>query len=115
MDLKDFISQTLVQIAEGVSDSSARIKELGGRVNPHVTSEHKELSRHGMLWSSGSAGHVVSFDVALTVNTGTGTKGGIGIFAGAVNLGSSGESKAESSSVSRVSFTVPLILPQPRT
>lgn len=115
MDLKDFISQTLVQIAEGVSDSSVRINELGGRVNPHVTSEHKELSRHGMLWSSGSAVHVVSFDVALTVNTGTGTKGGIGIFAGAVNLGSSGESKAESSSVSRVSFTVPLILPQTRT
>jgi hypothetical protein len=114
MDLKDFISQTLVQIAEGVNESGPRIQELGGQVNPHLMSDHKEMGRHGIIWGGGRAVHVVSFDVALTVNSGTGTKGGIGIFAGAVNLGSSGESRAENSSVSRVSFTVPLSLPQPK-
>lgn len=112
MDLKDFISQTLIQIAEGVSDASSKVQELGGQVNPHITSEHKEMGRHGILWGGGRAAHIVEFDVALTVNSGTGTKGGIGIFAGAINLGSSGESRAENSSVSRVSFTVPVLLPR---
>jgi hypothetical protein len=112
MDLKDFISQTLVQISEGVSASGERISELGGQVNPHITSDHKEMGRHGILWAAGRAVHVVEFDVALTVNSGTGTKGGIGIFAGAVNLGSSGESRTDNSSVSRVTFTVPLTLPR---
>ena len=114
MDLKDFISQTLVQIAEGVNESGERIKELGGQVNPFLTSDHKEMGRHGILWGGGQAVHIVAFDVALTVNSGTGTKGGIGVFAGAVNLGSSAESRAENSSVSRVSFTVPLSLPRPK-
>ena len=114
MDLKDFISQTLVQIAEGVNESGTRINELGGEVNPHIMSDHKEMGRHGILWGSGRAIHIVEFDVALTVNTGTGTKGGIGVFAGVVNLGSSGESREENRSVSRVSFTVPLSLPKPK-
>lgn len=114
MDLKDFISQTLIQIAEGVSDSAKRVVELGGQVNPHLMGEQKEMGRHGILWGSGHAVHVVGFDVALTVNSGTGTKGGIGIFAGAVTLGASGESRAENSSVSRVNFTVPLLLSRPK-
>jgi hypothetical protein len=114
MDLKDFITQTLVQIAEGVSASEERITQLGGQVNPYISSDHKEMGKHGILWASGLAVHIIEFDVALTANSGTGTKGGIGIFSGAVNLGSSGESRSESSSVSRVRFTVPLTLPRPK-
>lgn len=55
---------------------------------------------------------MVEFDVALTVTEGTGTKGGIGVFVGAINLGSAGESKNENVSISHVRFRVPLQLPQ---
>jgi len=54
----------------------------------------------------------VQFDVALTVKEGTGTKGGIGVFAGVISLGSAGQSSAENASVSRVKFLVPLALPR---
>lgn len=112
MDLQEFIAQTLVQIVSGVKEAQAQSSALGAQVSPHLTGALSELGKQGFLWASGQAAQVVQFDVALTVTEGTGTKGGIGVFAGAVNLGSSGQSKSESSSVSRVKFAVPLILPQ---
>ena len=54
---------------------------------------------------------VVSFDVALTATKETGTKGGIGVVAGIVSLGSAGQSSNENTSVSRVKFDVPVSLP----
>lgn len=114
MDLREFVAQTLNQILEGVKDSQATAKELGGEVNPHLSAPHNEMAKQGFLWTSEGAAQVVQFDVALTVTEGTGTKGGIGVFAGAVTLGSSGQSKSESSSVSHVKFGVPVILPKAR-
>ena len=112
MDLKEFVAQTLTQIVEGVKDSQTKTAEMGGEVNPHLNTTHAELGKQGFLWAGGRYAQVVQFDVALTVVEGTGTKGGIGVFAGAVTLGSSGQSKSESSSVSRVKFSVPLVLPK---
>ncbi|MBJ7575469.1 hypothetical protein [Luteimonas sp. MC1828] len=115
MDLKDFVSQTLVQIATGVKDAQAQVKDLGGTVNPSLNSGHELAGKLGFLYTRDSSmAPVVQFDVALTVAEGSGTKGGIGVFAGAVNLGSSGQSQSEQSSVSRVKFAVPLTLPAHR-
>jgi hypothetical protein len=111
MDLKDFITQTLTQIASGVKDAQSSARAVGAVVNPHITTEPAEASRHGFLFANGSYSPIVQFDVALTVTEGTGTKGGIGVFSGAINLGSSGQSQNEQSTVSRVKFSVPIALP----
>jgi hypothetical protein len=111
MELRDFVSETLVQIAEGVSSAQERSKELGAYVNPQLTGSTTDAVQHGFLKSQFGAAQIVGFDVALTVTEGKGTKGGIGIIAGAITLGSSGQSTSENSSVSRVKFSVPLILP----
>jgi hypothetical protein len=112
MELKDFVSQTLTQIIDGVSDAQAAALQAGAQVNPYVNAAGSDLVSQGMLYTEGNAAQVVKFDVALTVSEGTGTKGGIGVFAGAVNLGSAGQSQSENSSVSRVQFSVPVILPR---
>mgnify|MGYP001240455631 CR=1 FL=1 len=111
MDLRDFVSETIVEIITGVKDAQDKAQKLGGAVNPKLTSNSDYASQHGFLRSSGGPAQIVQFDVALTIKEGTGTKGGIGIFAGAINLGSSGQSSNENSSVSRVKFSVPIILP----
>lgn len=59
--------------------------------------------------------NAVNKEVAVTVEEGTETKGGIGIFMGAVGLGSQGESKASQASVSRIQFEVPVTLPYQET
>lgn len=111
MDLKDFVSQTLSQIIEGVHEAHNIAVQNNAEVNPQITSNHDQMGKQGILWGVKGAVQIVKFDVALTVTEGTGTKGGIGVFAGAINLGSSGESQSSNMSVSRVQFCVPLSMP----
>lgn len=112
MDLRDFVAETLIQIADGVIQAQEKAAKIGARVNPKLIGGADHAAQHGFLAASGTPAQIVQFDVALTVKEGSGTKGGIGIFAGAVTLGSSGQSNAENSSVSRVKFSVPLSLPE---
>jgi len=111
MNLRDFISETLTQILGGVTDAQKAAAELGGKVSPRLAGAATYASDHGFLVAHGGSAQIVRFDVALTVKEGTGTKGGIGIVAGIVSLGSTGQSNSENSSVSRVQFSVPLTLP----
>lgn len=115
MNLQDFISETLSQIVHGVRAAQEAVQPEGATVSPHLTGGPSINSAHGFVpTQEGVYAQIVAFDVALTVKEGTGTKGGIGVFAGAVTLGSSGQSSAEQSSISHVRFSVPLTLPTRR-
>ena len=112
MDLQSFIKETLVQISNGVSDAQSALEDSGTVISPQVSPSFVSNGHSKMLRTSGSTpAIVVSFDVALTTTEGTGTKGGIGVVAGIVSLGSTGQSSNEITSVSRVQFDVPVSLP----
>ncbi|TQM12621.1 hypothetical protein FB548_1467 [Pseudoxanthomonas sp. 3HH-4] len=111
MQLKEFVSQALVDIIEGVRDAQGKVNLPGAQVNPHINSGTAELTKLGMAWASGRAAHLVRFDLAITATEGSGTKGGIGVLAGAINLGSSGQSNSENVTASRIQFAVPVTLP----
>lgn len=67
---------------------------------------------HG--WAKGEGDNLVflvHFDVALTAEEGTKTKGGIGVVAGVFALGTQGAFNESSSAISRIQFKVPLLLP----
>jgi hypothetical protein len=53
----------------------------------------------------------VQFDVAVTTQSGTETKGGIGVFVGPITLGSAGKSDQSTDSTNRINFSVPVYLP----
>ncbi|MEJ2362409.1 MAG: hypothetical protein P8Z75_13490, partial [Gammaproteobacteria bacterium] len=111
VDLKEFISETMIQIISGVVEAQEQEKTIGGTVSPRLTAGSEFGAQHGFLRAEGGAAQIVQFDVALTAKEGSGTKGGIGIVSGIVSLGTSGQSQEENASVSRVKFSVPLILP----
>ena len=98
MRLDDFVKQTLTSIVQGVQGAQEGVSALGGRVNPY---------------RAGSTGavQVVEFDVEVSTGEATATKGGIGIFVGAIAVGSQGQSHENQSSVGRVRFKVPVELP----
>ncbi len=113
MELQEFISATLIQVLEGVRDANAHQLTLndGGQINPHpVGSNHpdRQISRE-----TKTAVQDVEFDVAVTVEKGTETKGGILVVLGAVSLGSSGKSDKSTATVSRIKFSIPIGLPRP--
>ena len=112
MDLKSFVSQTLIEIVEGVNEARSLVKSMdtGANINPSFAGDVPKLTGAYHI-GHGDMAQCVEFDVALTVTEGTNTKGGIGVVSGVINLGSSGQSRNENVAVSRIKFIVPLGLP----
>lgn len=105
MELKEFLSRTLAEIAEGVANGAKAAAEFGAIINPGViTMGGVELSPNEVK---------IEFTIGLTVTDDTKTKGGIGVVAGIFALGSQGESGGSSESTTHIKFTVPAILPNP--
>lgn len=112
MDLEDYIAETIRQIVSGVSKAQSLTSEHGAVVNPNMRSNPTINSALGIIpLGTGVYAQLVHFDVALTVKKGTGTKGGIGVASGIVNLGSAGQSSSEDTAVNHVKFSIPLALP----
>ena len=111
MELKEFVSQTLKQIAEGVADSRKKIEQLGGVVNPLNLSlsstvpnapyqANATFDRNIMLTS-------VDFDVMLKEEG----KDSVGVFLGTLSAGGFFKRGKTKGSYTRASFSVPIILP----
>jgi hypothetical protein len=106
MELKEFVSETLVQILAGVQDAiSRRLAAPGslGAINPVF----------GLDAGAAGPDHIqkVEFDVAVTVTdkAGGGGKAGIKVFS--IELGGEAGKSTEQSIVSRIKFAVPVIPP----
>lgn len=95
MDVKDFVSETLSQIVDGVIDAQHRLIGKNAVVAPHY--EHRQK---------------VSFDVAVTVVEGKETTGKAGISVWSIGGGLTGKSEASSSTASRIQFEIWVELPK---
>ena len=114
MELKEFITNTLVQIMEGVKDANDKLETSSAEVNPRLgPTSSTILAKQGIL-TADNRGVIqnVDFDIALTGSDGTKTKGAISVLFGAVNLGSSGQSETTNQTVNRIKFYVPITLPK---
>ena len=112
VELKEFISQALANVVQGVLDAQQVLGANGKYINPELSTQQGTHEKHGKLVSiQGQLVQTVEFDVAVTATEGTGTKGGIGVVAGIFALGSQGQSSEEVSAVSRIKFSVPITLP----
>jgi hypothetical protein len=109
MELKDFVRETIQQIVEGVSEAQSSIEEKGAIINPSGIKFFKDGK-----WSNyhHAMPQNVEFDVGLTAIDKSGSSEGIGVFLGSVNLGKKNDSGTENVAVTKVKFSVPLVLPQ---
>ncbi len=106
MNLEEFVTESLVQLVEGVSTAQLRIHK-GATINPKQRSTKPRSVEYG----TGIPVQEIEFDIAVTVDEGKQTKGGIGVVAGVFALGSQGQSSAATQSVSRIKFSVPISFP----
>lgn len=98
MTLQEFVSETLVQIQEGVGDAQAR----GAKASPAGLFHAKSAPVSWDPVTSAPVAHV-AFDVALTPIDPPGLE--------VVSLTKPGISAEAYAAASRVSFGVPLVLP----
>jgi len=108
MDLKEFTKETLIQIVQGVEEANFVLAEK----HAHVTSHAIKNSSGGILIDHNYINAVeVNFDVAVTASETDGTKGGGGIKVAQILHGGIETSKStENQSISRVRFSLPLVL-----
>ena len=78
MDLKEFVSETLLSIITGVADAQKKAKDLGAFVNPGGLMRNINNVSDNAIWDNTTNNYAqqVSFDVAVTAEdtaTGAGT------------------------------------------
>lgn len=109
MDLKEFTKQTLVQIVEGAHEANNALTGSGARV---LTEAPQHASKY-IYKSIDEAINVidVDFDVAITATETEGSNGGGGLkVAGFFSVGGNAENKVENQTISRVKYSLPLVL-----
>ena len=92
MELREFVKNTLIEIAEGVKDAKLDYLKLKGEI------PKREMCR-------------VKFDIALTQTEKADSTKGIGVVLSSVKVGASKDEQQSSSSLTRVEFIVPVRLP----
>ena len=108
MELKEFISATLVEIHLGVKDAINTLSEHdnSGAVNP-IASPDGEMTSVQI----NEARKNVDFDIAVTTTSEDNINGNAGIKVMGLNLGGSGSTTATDSYVTRIKFSIPCIPP----
>jgi hypothetical protein len=119
MDLKDFIKNSLSQIAEGIMEASETLSNTDAEVNPaSITVPNKNFKYYARTNNQNEntdrVVEIVEFDVAITVKEGNSKKAGINISVMSIGLGTGGESSSTAGSQSRIKFKVPMVFPSKR-
>lgn len=104
MDLKDFISGSIADIAEAVKIADETLQKYGGMVNPGT---HSSNMGGGFV----APRTKLEFDVAITASKKGegGAEAKAKIFVVEASLGGKGEMSSEN--VSRLSFSIDVVLP----
>jgi hypothetical protein len=99
MELKDFLSRALVELVQGIREAQDKVADLGALVSPEMMAGTSTIQE-------------VEFDLEVTTSEGEATKGGLGIFVGALGVGAQGKTESRSGSVGRMRFKVPVSYPK---
>ena len=110
MDLKDFTKQTLIQIVEGTKEANEVIANSGAKIPTHNIANKKNF-----VYDGPNLHNVidVEFDVAITTLESEGANGGGSLkVASLINIGGAVDNKIENQTISRIKYSLPLMLPK---
>lgn len=110
MELKEFVSQSLQQIFEGICDAQKNTKELGGSIATKVIAPQRD-HQSVLGFNHKDAVMLVEFDISLDTVDSTNSKAGFGLFVTAFGGGAQTGSSLSNNQLSRLGFSVPVILP----
>jgi hypothetical protein len=110
MELKEFVSQSLVQLFEGVRQAQAKTKEIGGSVATKIVAPKRD-SQAVIGFNHNDPVILVDFDVSINTVDITNSKAGLGLFVAAFGGGAQAGSESSNNQLSRLRFSVPVVLP----
>jgi hypothetical protein len=113
MDLKKFISQSLVEIMTGLKEAQDALKDSQARICPAPSQEITPAGHNTMIAKStvGRPIFLIEYDVAIEVS-GEDTAGGkISVLGGLLGGGSNAQTTNADKTASRVQFSIPVSYP----
>lgn len=125
MELKDFVSSSIEQIARGIVDAGTKLSDTDAIVSPEdfqVNSHDSQAlgrTRKREFTTAREADtrvvQKVDFDIAVTVDESQATNAGAKISVLSIGLGAGGESTSKTGTSSRIQFSVPVVFPSCET
>lgn len=110
MELKQFVTESIVQITEGIVEAQQRLRDEWVRVNPKPPEGATAVSPMLYCADNGAAVFPLSFDVAVSAEDVQGG-GTVGIKVLNFGVDAQDNSQRSTSRVSRVAFTIPIAYP----
>ena len=112
MKLKDFITTTLCEIVEGVEVAKTKTVSSCALINPEVQIGDSVQQCKGILKAAdGKTASLVTFDIAITIEEGEGASANIGVLGSILKIGADCRTDSSNSLVSKLNFTIPIVLP----
>lgn len=119
MELKDFVSATLLEIVQGVHSAQSKAKALGATISPELGPQAQGALQSKGIQISNTMQVIefVEFEVCVTTseNTEVESKANAGLKIYVINVGASVGEKALNNNQAqhKIKFKVPLVYPRP--
>lgn len=120
MDLKDFVKESIIQIAKGIEEANEQLKDSEAMVNPmYIITYSEEAQSYGRTSErdaeisnpDSKIVQKVDFDVAVVAEVGKqGTAGGK-LSIASIGFGAEGKTESSNKSESRIKFSIPVVFP----
>ncbi len=110
MELKEFITQTLININQGIIDAQEQTKESGILINPKNIK--KRDSNIYEVYNGNSAPiQEIEFNIVVNVTEGKDSKIAVGAFTGILSGGISNTNQNNNSTQTTIKFNLPVQFP----
>lgn len=112
MELKEFIKDTVTQIADAVTELNGGTSKYKLTVNP-ITSITNGFSENDTIDVANDRCKItnIEFDLVLATSEDKGHTAKVGVLANIVGMGISSDNNAKNESVNKIRFSLPVLLP----
>ena len=119
MELKEFIKESLSQIIDAVVETQDKYKETNVLICPDdIQGENNNLYIRDenlyQYFNRYTRVQNIEMDIAISVTEKEGNKSGLGI-AKIINAGISSENAQQNESITKIKFSIPIVLPTTNT
>src|SRR6266498_573192 len=111
MELREFVRDALVNVIQGIKEAQ-KLERIGGYVAPDGIESHQFPPNTGVVNNQRITSTVMQFDVAVTAERSKGGGAETGVRIAVVEAKIGGKVQLKDIQVSRVQFSVPIILPK---
>lgn len=107
MELNEFITKTLTDLAKGVWEAQKECVSNGAYINPSGYESGNNIKDAN---GNNIPVAVIEFEIGLTISEGKDGKGGIGVTLGVFDIKAEGGAKNEKESINNIKFSIPVAL-----